>query len=483
MRSSLLGTVLLTFAIAFAFAGVLYSNLSWIVVTVGLLCAFTYAHMRFADEIRRTDLQIERTVLDDMILTDEPVGIKVAVLNRGQTAIRGTFEDLIPRDCTISAGQNRIDTVLPPRSILTMSYSITPQKRGSHDIAGMKIEREDAFGLYLEDQVISQRTGLSAHTRKESFQTARKMAGREHLEFSGVSRSPAIVLRELEFEGIREYIPGDRARDIQWKLLPKLGKLMTKTYRKEGVLQTMIFVDSGRSMRLEAYSVAKVDHALDLAVQLSNVLLSSLHPAGVAIFDEVKVLDKANPALGRHQFEKITGVLRSVPGSFRAKETETSPVEKPAPNPQLKAKNSQTKANEDTGKFLSTVEDLAKARKGRGLGLGLDGAINEIIAVSQGREQLFIVITDLISSREAVIAGARICKRTGNKMLVIHTYDEWYRRPADLSQADELERQYENLSQSLNIEGLLRALGASYIRIGPADTATGIVRAIRRGKA
>jgi len=482
LRSSLLGTVLLTFAIAFAFAGVLYSNLSWVVVTVGILCAFTYAHMRFTTEIRRTDLEIERTVLDEMILADEPVGIKVAVLNRGQTAIRGTFEDLISSECTISAGQNRVTAVLPPRSLLTMSYSITPQKRGSHNITGMKIEREDAFGLYLEDQIITQGTALSAHTRKESFQTARKMAGREHLEFSGVSRSPAVVLRELEFEGIREYVAGDRARDIQWKILPKLGKLMTKTYRKEGVLQTMIFVDSGRSMRLEAYTVAKVDHALDLAVQLSNVLLSSLHPAGVAIFDEVKVLGKANPALGRHQFEKITRVLRSVPGSFRAKEAGTMLGEKSAANPQPKTKNSQTKPSENADKFLLTVQDLSKTRRGKGLGLGLDGAINDIIAVSKGREQLFIVITDLLSSREAVIAGARICQRTGNRMLVIHTYDDWYRKQGDASQAEEIERLYGNVSQSLKVEGLFRALGASYIRIGPADTASGIVRAIRRGK-
>jgi len=479
----LLGSILLTFAIAFAFAGVLYSSLSWIVATVGLLCTFAYANMRFALEIQRTDLEIERTVLDDMVMTDEPAGIKVSVLNKSRTAVRGTFEDMVPSDCVLSAGQSRITTVLPPRSLLTISYSIRPEKRGSHNIAGMKIEREDAFGLFVEEQVITQGTPISAHTRRESFQTARKMAGREHLEFTGVSRSPAVVLRELEFDGIREYVPGDRARDIHWKVLPKLGKLMTKVYRKEGVLQTMIFVDSGRSMRIEAYSVAKIDHALDLGMQLSSVLLSSLHPAGVAIFDEVKVLDKANPALGRHQFEKITRMLRSVPGSFKAKEAEAVPVGKSTPTLQPKAGNSQIKSSEEANRFLATVADLSKTRRGKALGLGLDGAINEVLAMSRGKEQLFIVITDLLSSREAVIAGARICRRTGSKMLVIHAYDDWYRKTGDTAQMQEMERLYGNMSQSLKVEALFRALGASYIRIGPADTATGIVRAIRRGKA
>ena len=482
MRSSLLGTVLLTFAVSFAFAGVLYSNLSWIVVTVGILWMFVYSNMRFADDIRRTDLDIDRTVLDDVIMTDEPVGIKVSILNRGNSAIRGTFEDMLPKDCVISAGNNKTETVLPPRSILTMNYTMIPRKRGSHDITGLRIGREDALGLYVEDQVISEATDLTAQTSKASFQTARKMVGREHLEFSGIVRSPAIVLRELEFDGIREYVPGDRSRDILWKVLPKFGELMTKVYKKEGVLQTVIFVDSGRSMRLKSHSVSKIDHALDLAIQISNVLLSSLHPAGVAVFDEVKVLEKVNPALGRSQFDKIANVLRSVPGSFKVKEPETKAPKTLVPKPHQTAGDSRNNSREEASKFLETVEGLSRTKRGRGLGLGLDGAINEVVATSKGREQLFIVITDFLSSREAVIAGARICKRTGNRMLVIHTYDDWYRKQGDLAQDEEIERLYGNVSQSLKEEGLMKALGASYIRIGPADTASGIVRATRRGK-
>jgi hypothetical protein len=47
----------------------------------------------------------------------------------------------------------------------------------------------------------------------------------------------------------------------------------------------------------------------------------------------------------------------------------------------------------------------------------------------------------------------------------------------------EAERLYGDLSDSLKIEATFRGMGVSYIRIGPADTASRIVRAIRRGKA
>ena len=120
--------MLLTFAVAFAFAGIIYSNLSWIVTIVGLLCVFVYSHLRFADEIRKTDLEIERTVLDDVIMTDDPVGIKVSVRNRSRQCDTGHVRGHSPERLHDIGRPQPVETVLPPRSILTMTYSLTPSQ-------------------------------------------------------------------------------------------------------------------------------------------------------------------------------------------------------------------------------------------------------------------------------------------------------------------------------------------------------------------
>jgi uncharacterized protein (DUF58 family) len=468
-------------SIAFALAGILTLNLSWVFLAVAIAAMFVYARGRFVQEIEGTDLDIRRTVLDDLTFTDEPSGVSVEVLNKDPVTIRGVFEDILPKDCEILAGSNRTDTVLPSKSLLDLSYSVVPKVRGDHLIPGMRIERIDVFGLQEEVQVIEKGTMISAHTRRETLDTARKMVGKEHLEFSGMARNPSIVLRELEFDGIRDYVPGDRARDIHWKLLPKLGKLMTKTYKKEGSLQTMVFVDCGRSMRVETDAIAKVDHALDLSMQLSNVLLSSYHPSGVATFDEMKVLDKVPPALGRHQFEKIVQILRNVPKAVKVTEGPEAPEEEgpkgaPAESAPLGAQAQRTE-------FMSTLERMARGGSKLSLGMGLEGAVKESLAKSKGQELLFIVISDLISSRDAVLTSAKICQSAGSRMLVIHTYDGWYRKSGDVLDMKLMESLYSDLGDSLKIEGALRGLGSMYIRIGPADTTAGIVRAIRRGKA
>jgi hypothetical protein len=327
--------------------------------------------------------------------------------------------------------------------------------------------------------MIGEQTAVSAHTRKASFDTARRIAGKEHFEYAGVSRVPAAILREQEFEGIREYIPGDRARDILWKAYPKLGKLMTKTYIKEGSLHTMIFVDCGRSMRLtKDHGMAKVDHAVDLSMQLSNVLLSSLHPTGVAVFDEVSIIEQTRPSLGRHQFETIVRVLKKAPTSFKGTDAPESTAEVTEPAEPL-GKPGKTNDNGDSSEFLSVVAKMG----GAGKGIGLEGAMKKIVSHSKGQEQLFIVVSDLISSRDAVMLGAKLCKRSGNRMLVLHTCDDWYKgadEPVDVAEA---ERLYSNMTRWTKMEAMLRGAGASYLRIGPADTTSRIVRSIRRGVA
>jgi hypothetical protein len=117
------------------------------------------------------------------------------------------------------------------------------------------------------------------------------------------------------------------------------------------------------------------------------------------------------------------------------------------------------------------------------LGVGLEGAVNEALAKAVGQELLFIVISDLISSRDAVLTSAKICRSAGSRMLVIHTYDGWYKKGEDVLDMPLMERLYADLGDSLKIEAALRGLGSMYIRIGPADTTARIVRAIRRGKA
>ncbi len=475
MRVSAFGNLVLVFCIAAAFTSILFASVSWVLIMVAVASVFLYARLRFIHELDNTNLEIERTLLDKMVFAEEPISIKVQITNRNPTPIIGVVEDLIPDEAEVASGSNTVTTVLKPKTIETYTYSLRLASRGPNQFKGLRIRREDPFGLFQEDQVFGEGFSVNAHAKKGSFDTARKIAGREHFEYAGVSKAPAAILREQEFNGIRDYIPGDRARDIYWKGLAKTGRLMTKTYTKEGSLKTTIFLDCTRSMRLADGGISKLDHAVELSMQLSSVLISSYHPTGLSMFDEMFIISKTDPGLGRHQFQTIVRALRNAPPSIKAA-GESAQVQPPQPSTSEGVRADHARAREGDH-FLAAV---AKIMSG-GREQGLEGTVKDLIARSKNQQQLFVVISDMGSSRNAVLTAARLAQRSKNRMLVIHTYDDWYMRTRQPLEAANLEQMYGNLTGFMRMEAALRKTGASYMRVGPADTASRIVRSIRRG--
>ncbi len=478
LQTSSLGMALMATCAAFAIAGFLFMSLSWVIASVVITTMMVYAHERFAWELSNSRLDVKHEILSKMAFAQEPVSVKVEIRNKDHTPLRASLEDVLPEDCILGAGTNILDAKVPPRSIKSFTYSFIPTRRGGHTIGTLKITRTDQFGLFTHVRYFEDAQRLGVHTQKESFDAARKTAGKEHFEYSGMFKTPAVVLREFQFDGIREHIPGDRSRDIHWKSLSKTGKLMTKIYKKEGTLRTMIFIDCSRSMRLEKGGSAKLNHAVDLGLQLSNVLISSFHPAGVTTYDEITVTGEVRPSLGKQQFERITKVLRGVPGTIIVDDEEQPPK-----NETTTADHSPVAIHDrGTGSaFLNAVSAVRRTSAKRMTGLGLESVAKDMIAHTKNQKLLFIVVSDLVSSRDAVLSTARLCQRTGNRLLVIQTYDDWYSSPERVLDFAEGEQLYAKLTEGVKVESALRRAGASFMRIGPADTTVRIVRSIRKG--
>ena len=479
----------------FAVAGILFESIPFVLLCCVSSAVLVYARAKFVEEVGLTDLRVSRMIADAMPFSGQPVAMEVQVLNAGPTAVRCMVEDVLPEGCDVYAGSNVFDGTLSPRSQLTLSYTVVPHRRKTYVFEGLRVRAEDEYGLFLHESMVEDGTEFSVHTSKESMERARKLASREHLEYSGLSRHLAMVMYDLEFDNIREYLPGDRSRDIHWKLMSKLGEMYTKVYTREGIIQTMIFVDCSSSMRVTGDGMNKMDHAIDLCMQISKVLLSSFHATGVCLLDEVSVISQVPPSHGRRQFDRIVESLRKVPPAIPVEEAgrraaaaavddqraaEVEPYEaEPEPTP-------TTAGTEDTeaeGDFMSLVRSLGSRSLDRSKGVGFDGVIRNLLTKKAGKKLMTIVITDMRSSRDAVVAGARFCGRKGSKMLVLHLCDDWYDAAEAPLDVPEVERLYGNLQEHIELEGRLRRAGSAYLRIGPADATASIVRSMRWGRA
>ncbi|MBC7286696.1 MAG: DUF58 domain-containing protein, partial [Armatimonadetes bacterium] len=91
-----------------------------------------------------------------------------------------------------------------------------------------------------------------------------------------------------EFESLREYVPDDEYRDIDWKATARRGHPITRQYEIERSQSLVLMLDCGRMMAGETDGLTKLDHAINAALMLAHVALVAGDAVGwIAFADSI----------------------------------------------------------------------------------------------------------------------------------------------------------------------------------------------------
>lgn len=94
----------------------------------------------------------------------------------------------------------------------------------------------------------------------------------------------------MEFERLREYVPGDEAKMIDWNSVARTGDLYTKIYKEERMLDVIFLVDLSKSMTIGTTEILKNEYASILTTTLAKTALDAGDKVGLVGFsDERKV--------------------------------------------------------------------------------------------------------------------------------------------------------------------------------------------------
>jgi uncharacterized protein (DUF58 family) len=88
-----------------------------------------------------------------------------------------------------------------------------------------------------------------------------------------------------EFDSLKEHVPGDDHRSIDWKSSARHRKLVARQFRAERNHQVVIAIDTGHLMCEPLAGIPKVDHAVNAALLLAYVSLRAGDRVGLATFD------------------------------------------------------------------------------------------------------------------------------------------------------------------------------------------------------
>jgi uncharacterized protein (DUF58 family) len=130
------------------------------------------------------------------------------------------------------------------------------------------------------------------------------LAGRYHSVFRG---------RGLDFDSVREYVPGDEIRTIDWNVTACAGHPFVKQFHEERELCVWILVDVSASSDFGSTETTKRDLAAELACVLALSAVRNNDKVGLLIFSD-RVEAHVPPGKGRtHVLRVVREILTCKP--------------------------------------------------------------------------------------------------------------------------------------------------------------------------
>jgi uncharacterized protein (DUF58 family) len=140
---------------------------------------------------------------------------------------------------------------------------------------------------------------ILAAVRRIEIRTRRMVdevfSGEYHSVFKGTG---------MEFREVREYVPGDDVRTIDWNVTARTGDPFVKLYDEERELTVMLTVDVSRSGWFGSGERAKVDVAAELCGVLAFSAIANKDKVGLLLFSD-RVEKYIPPAQGKSHVLRI----------------------------------------------------------------------------------------------------------------------------------------------------------------------------------
>ena len=90
----------------------------------------------------------------------------------------------------------------------------------------------------------------------------------------------------MEFEEVREYVPGDEVKNIDWKVSARMGRPYIKTYREERELVIMLLIDMSASGLFGTKEFKKNEIAAQVASILAFNAIRNNDKVGAILFTD-----------------------------------------------------------------------------------------------------------------------------------------------------------------------------------------------------
>lgn len=120
-------------------------------------------------------------------------------------------------------------------------YQVHAQRWGGYRLGAILLRARDDWGFLVYDLHATARLALRVYPRLETLRDAARPAKTQALAGNETARQGG---EGIEFAGVRDFVPGDRVRRINWRLSARRGRLAVNEQHPERNADVVLFLDT-----------------------------------------------------------------------------------------------------------------------------------------------------------------------------------------------------------------------------------------------
>jgi uncharacterized protein (DUF58 family) len=251
----------------------------------------------------RPEIEVRVTLARDRALEGDAIGVGVELYSEAPVAEVEVALD-VPPGLIATEREHRVAVRLEADEPVLVELDLQADHWGAYFLGEVAIRARDAFGLFLHEQELDLRRPLKVYPRAELLREVVRPL--ETQVFSG-NQVARVKGEGIEFADLRQYVPGDRVRRINWRASARRAELWVNEHHPERNADVVVFLDSFAEARRDAAAGGTLDQSVRAAAALLAGYAGQRDRVGFVSFGGI--VRWLRPASGLNQLYRVVDAL------------------------------------------------------------------------------------------------------------------------------------------------------------------------------
>lgn len=208
--------------------------------------------------------------------------IDIFIENPVGNTFRIKLRDSVPE--SFITDKEVMDFKIGPREVKNICYSVKPAKRGEYVFPDLYVRITGVLGLCVFSGTVEISDSVKVYPNLRDLRNNHLLIAQRNRLLAGLKKIRSLGVG-TEFESVREYIPGDDFRYINWNVTARTGQIYTNHYEPERNQYVYILLDTSRVMNEEISETTKLDYAVNAAFIVAETVIDCGDNIGLMAFD------------------------------------------------------------------------------------------------------------------------------------------------------------------------------------------------------